>query len=98
MAYERDVRRAASTLGNSARNAQSERRKISTLVDGSNQWWKGKGGEAFIKEYKVIDNDAAKFLRYMDRAIDGLNRLPSLIARAERERREEAARKAEADK
>jgi uncharacterized protein YukE len=54
----------------------------------ANQWWNGKGGEAFISGYKDIDNDVSRFLRSIDSAVDNLNRLPDRIARAERERRE----------
>ena len=94
MAYETEVRRQAGILSDSARNARNERNLISSLVDSANQWWKGKGGEAFIREYKDIDNDVTRFLRHIDGAVNGLNRLPSLISRAEQERREKAAKEA----
>ena len=94
MAFESDVRRQASLLNDSARNARTERGRVNPLVDGAAQWWKGKGAEAFIGEYKSIDSNVNSFLRSIDSAVNNLNRLPSLIARAERERKEEAARKA----
>ena len=96
MAYESDVRWQANRLSDSARNARNEQNRINSLVDNSTQWWKGKGGEAFVSEFRNIDNDVNRFLRSMDSAVNNLNRLPSLIDRAERERREEAARKAAA--
>ena len=98
MAYESDVKRQASLLGDSARYARNERNKINSLVDTANQWWKGKGYEAFVGSYKNINNDVDRFLRSIDSAVENLNRLPSLIDRAERERREEAAKKAAAKK
>lgn len=94
MAYESDVRHQARSLRDSSRSAKSERSKVASLVNTGNQWWKGKGGEAFLREYKDIDDDVTRFLRYMDDAADGLERLPSLIARADRERREKADREA----
>jgi len=86
MAYESDVRRQARILGDSVQNARSERNKVNSVVDGANQWWKGKGGEAFINEYRSIDKDVGQFLKSMDSAVNNLNRLPALIQRADRER------------
>ena len=94
MAYENDVRRQARSIRDSIRSAKRERSRVSSLVSSGSQWWKGKGGEAFIREYKDIDDDVTRFLQYMDYAADGLERLPSLISRAERERREKADREA----
>jgi uncharacterized protein YukE len=88
MAYENDVRRSRDNLNDSARYASNDRSKVNSLVDGANQWWKGKGGEAFINGYNDIDKDVDRFLKSIAGAVDGLNRLPSLIQRAERERRE----------
>lgn len=93
MAYESEVRRRARVLSDSSRNMRNQRNKIRSLVDDVNRWWKGKGGEAFVKEYQDIDGEAVTFMNDIDGAIDGLNRLPALIQRAERERREEEKRK-----
>lgn len=76
-----------------SREAARERGKAGSFVDGAGRWWKGKGGEAFIEEYREIDRDAESFLKHLDSAADGLNRLPSLIQRAERERKAAAAKK-----
>ena len=92
MAYESDVRRQARQLGDCTQNARSERNKVSSIVDKANQWWKGKGGEAFISEYKSIDSDVGRAIRSLDSAVNNMNRLPALIERADRERREEIAR------
>lgn len=90
MAYDSDVRRQARALRDSIRSAKNERNRAASLVTGGNQWWKGKGGEAFLREYKDIDDDVTRFLRYMDDAANALERLPALIARADRERRKDA--------
>ena len=92
MAYESEVRRQANLLGDSVRNARTERNKVNILVSDSRNWWKGKASEAFAGEYARIDNEIAHCLRSMDSAISNLHRLPSLIDRAERERREKAMR------
>ncbi len=94
MAYESDVRQQARLLRSSIGSAKSEKSRVSSLVSGASRWWKGKGGEAFIREYKDIDGTVDRFLRYMDGAADGLERLPSLIDRADRERREKAEKEA----
>lgn len=90
MAYDSDVRRQARALRDSIQSAKNERNRAASLVASGNQWWKGKGGEAFLREYKDIDDDVTRFLRYMDDAANALERLPSLIARADRERRKDA--------
>ena len=97
MAYEYEISRQKEILAEASRSARNERRSVSSIVDGANQWWKGNASEAFIREYRGIDREVEKFLRYVDSAIDNLNRLPSLIQRAERERLEEIERKAAAD-
>ena len=94
MAYESEVKRQSKKLDDSARSAQNERNRINSLVGGAHQWWKGKGGEAFTNAYNSIDNDVNRFLRRIDDVVSNMNRLPALIERAERERSEEAARKA----
>lgn len=98
MAYESEAARQAGIIDAIARNAGWERSKAGSFVDGMGKWWKGKGGEAFREEYRKLDQDAENFLKHLNRAADGLNRLPSLIQRAERERRAEAERKAAAAK
>lgn len=95
MAYESDVRRQAQLLRDSARNAQNQRSKVGSYVDSAHQWWKGKGGEAFVKEYKEVDGDVGRFLNTVNAAADQMSRLPSLIQRAEQERRKAAEKKAE---
>lgn len=94
VAYESEVRRQVGILRDSIRRTQNERNRVKACVDNSHQWWKGKGGEAFAAEYNQIDSHAARFMSYMDRAAEGLNRLPALIKRAEEERRKEAEKKA----
>lgn len=96
MAYESEVRRQAGIIDAVSRDAARKRGQAGSFVDGAGRWWKGKGGKAFIEEYRGIDRDAESFLRHLNSAADGLNRLPSLIQRAERERRAEAERKAAA--
>ncbi len=96
MAFESDARRQAGLLADAAGRAQREGAKVKSVVDGSNQWWKGKASEAFHSEYRDVDSDMGRLRRSVDSAVNNLNRLPSLIERAERERREEAARKAAA--
>lgn len=98
MAYESEVRRQAGIMDAISKDASRERSKARFFVDGAGRWWKGKGGEAFIEEYQGIDREAKSFLKHLNSAVDGLNRLPSLIQRAERERRAEAERKAAAAK
>jgi len=92
MAYESDVRKQARALSDSVHVAKRERTKVSSTVDTANKWWKGKGSESFIKEYKSIDTDVARMLKSIDNAINNLNRLPALIERAERERKDELAK------
>lgn len=94
MAYEGEVRRQAGALRDSVRKSQSERNRAMASVDSTHQWWKGKGREAFVEKYREIDSNAAKFIGYMNRAADKLNRLPALIERAEEERRKEAEKAA----
>ena len=83
-------------LNDSARSAKNERNRIGSLVDSANQWWKGKGGEAFTSAYRSIDNDVNRFMMSIDNAVSNMNRLPSLIERAERERREAAEKESAA--
>ena len=92
MAFESDVNRQANILNDATRNARNERNRVKSIVDNASQWWKGKGGETFINEFRNADNEADHFLRNIDNAVSNLNRLPSLIQRAERERRERAER------
>lgn len=96
MAYEYEVQRQARKLSDSARNAQNQRSRSGAYVDSADQWWKGKGGEAFIKEYIEADGDAGRFLNAVNAAADQMNRLPQLIRRAEEERRKAAEKKAKA--
>lgn len=96
MAYESDVRRQAQLLRDVSRNARNQRNKAGAYVDSANQWWKGKGGEAFVKEYKEVDGEVERFLNAVNAAADQMNRLPSLIQRAEQERRKAAEKKAKA--
>lgn len=90
MAYEGDVRRVQRALSGAASNAKSRRRQVDSLVGQRGQYWKGKAADAFSGEYREISGDADKLLRCVDRAGDALGRLPSLIARAERERSQKA--------
>ena len=84
MAYEDEMRRQSRIL------------RAGAYVDSADQWWKGKGGEAFIKEYKEVDGDIGKFLNAVNAAADQMNRLPSLIQKAEQERKRVAEKKAKA--
>lgn len=88
-----DVKQRTNSLSTAVRNARNERTNVNSLVDGSRQWWKGKGADAFVNEYKKINSDVDRVFRNIDDALGGLNRLPALIERAERERKEEAAKK-----
>ena len=88
MAYESETRRHASQLSDAARNARNERNKVNAQINNSRQWWKGKAAEAFTQNYNRIDGEANRFFRSIDNAVNNMNRLPSLIDRAERERRE----------
>ena len=92
MAYENDVRRQMRLLDDAVRNAGNERRKVGPFVESTHQWWKGKGGESFIKEYKNIDSDVSRLLRSIENAVNNMNRLSALIERAELERKEEIAK------
>jgi uncharacterized protein YukE len=94
MAYESDVRQQTRILSDCVLNAKNERNKVKSIVDNANQWWKGKGSETFINEYMNIDSDVGRLLKSIDSAVNNMNRLPALIERAERERREEIARQA----
>ncbi len=95
MAYESEVRRQTRILEDAVRSASRERSRVGSDVDDARRWWKGKGGEAFAEEYRnVVDREAGDFLRRLGNAADRMNSLPSLIQRAERERRMEAERKA----
>ncbi|MBR5509739.1 MAG: WXG100 family type VII secretion target [Lachnospiraceae bacterium] len=88
MAYENEVRQQRQLLSQTVGDVKRKRQQMQTVMNDASRWWKGKGGETFIHAYRDIDQDAAQFVRYLERAVDGLERLPSLIARAERERRE----------
>jgi len=92
MAYESEVRHQARILSDSAWNAKNERNKVNSEVDNANKWWKGKGGETFINEYKSIDSDVNRILKSIDSAVNNRNRLSALIERAEQERRAGIAR------
>lgn len=90
MAYELDVYRVRGVLNSVESTAKSERSRVGSLISQRGQYWKGKGADAFSSEYGDIDKDVDKLLRCVDRAGDALGRLPSLIARAERERSQKA--------
>lgn len=95
MAYESEVRRQTRILEDAVWSAGRERSRVGSDVDDARRWWKGKGGEAFAQEYRSrVDKEADGFLRHLGSAADRMNSLPSLIQRAERERRMEAERKA----
>lgn len=94
MAYEGDVRSQARSIRTLVSSVKSERSRVSSLVSSSGQWWKGKGGEEFRSKHMDIDGDVGRFIQYMDNAAAGLERLPSLILRADQERREKADKKA----
>jgi len=94
MSLKNDVTQRSRQLSDAARNARNERTSTNSLVDGSRQWWKGKGADSFISEYKTINGDVDRFLRSIDNAVSNMNRLPALIDRADKERKEEAAKEA----
>lgn len=98
MAYESEAARQAGIIDAISKDAARKRSQTSSFVDDAGKWWKGKGGEAFREEYRKIDKDTENILRHLNKASDGLNRLSSLIRRAESERRAEAERKAAAAK
>ena len=87
MAYEDEVRQRARLLNEALNNASSERKRVMSQVDGSRQWWKGKGGEAFYSEYTKIDKDVDLLIKNINNAVCNMGRLPSLIERADRERK-----------
>ena len=91
MAFEHEVRRQAGLLRDAAWNAENQRRQAGSCADSANQWWKGAGGEAFLKAYQDADGDAARLLNSINHAADQLDRLPALIRRAEQERSRAAA-------
>lgn len=93
MAYEGDIRRVTQVLRSTAADVRSKQNQVNTLAGRRSQYWKGAGADAFSKEYGKISSDADKLLRCIDRASDALGRLPSLIAKAEQERSEAAAKK-----
>ena len=93
MAYENDARRQEKLLNDSAISSRIERNRINPIIDSSIQWWKGKGAEAFIREYKSIDSEVDVILRSMESAARYFNRLPGLIAQAERERNDAKEKK-----
>lgn len=88
MAYENEVRQQRQLLLQTVGDVKRKRQQMQAAMNDARGWWKGKGGEAFINAYRNIDQDAAQFVRYMEKAVDELERLSSLIARAERERHE----------
>lgn len=93
MAYEGDVRRILQTLRNTVSDTRNRQKQVNSLIGQKSQYWKGQGADAFSKEYGEISSDADQLLRCIDRAGDALGQLPSLIARAERERSQAAAKK-----
>lgn len=90
MAYEGDVRRVQRMLNDSASNIRSKRGQVNSLVEQRSRYWNGEGAESFSSKYREINSGADQLLRCLDRACDALGQLPSLIARAEREREEKA--------
>jgi len=98
MSLANDVRRQITSLSTAVKNARNERTSANSMVDGSRQWWKGKGADGFINEYKAINSDVDRFIRSMDNAVTNMNRLPALIDRAEKERKDEIAKEALAKK
>lgn len=93
MAYENEARRAQQLLRSAASDTRNQRNQVNSLVDQRPQYWKGKGADAFSKEFQEINSDVDKLLRCIDRAGDALGQLPSQIARAEQERKQKAAKK-----
>lgn len=86
VAYEADVRRAAQALGSAAADIRNKKNQTDSLAGQRTLYWKGAGADAFSREYGEISGNANELMRCIDRAGDALGRLPSLIARAERER------------
>lgn len=93
MAYEGDVRRVMQGLRSTVADTRNKQNQVNTLVGQRTRYWKGAGADMFSQEYAEISGDADKLLRCIDRASDALGQLPSLIARAERERSQAAAKK-----
>ncbi len=93
MAYEGDVRRVLQTLRSTTSDTRNKQKQVNSLIGQSSRYWKVTGADIFSKEYGEISSDADKLLCCIDRAGDALGQLPSLIARAERERSQAAAKK-----
>ena len=90
MAYEGDVRRVLQTLRSTGSDTRNKQNQVNSIVGQRTQYWKGSASDAFSNEYGGINSDADTILRCIDRACDALGRLPSLIDRAERERKQAA--------
>ena len=93
MAYEGEARRVMQALRIATTDARNRQKQVNSMVSQRTRYWTGAGADMFSKEYGEISSDADKLLRCIDRASDALGQLPSLIARAERERSQAAAKK-----
>ncbi len=95
MAYEGEVRRVHQALRSTGAESRNKQNRLQSFVDQRTRYWKGPAADMFSKEYGGIAGDIGKLMRCIDRAGDALRQLPSLIARAEDERRRAAAKEAE---
>ena len=88
MAYETNIKRQSESLKESAHKAGIERSDTNLIINEAKKWWDGKSGAAFFREYEDLDDDAVRFLRRVESVVKGLERLGSLVERAENERLE----------
>lgn len=90
MAYESEVRQVQRKLSNASDDVSSANRGTNSLIASGGKYWLGDSANAFKQEYSEISSTITRLLSYVNQAEADLGRLKSLIARAERERRQNA--------
>ena len=90
MAYEYEVRSVSRALKSAISDSRFRKNNCFSSVNETRFWWKGEAGNEFRNYYLGMNSELDKILTHINNAVNGIDLLPNLIKRAERERQEKA--------